>query len=398
MTELIKTGIYPFVKTLSEPVVKNIIWENYFRTKADTKRVPCLKAAGAYELGALCMLKEFGRVQKDENTIRQCNYIIYQIFQYTPTAVIGDTIKMVVEKLQIDVTYQDYIRVLEYLKKTYGAWFLEMEFTKGIKDFDYEMAYEAFKKKTAPKLNGWSSVQEDADRLGLSIGILHPDMSVSLVVEQFFKQQSERACQRYGDYKEYSEEQLYEAYKTLAVIPCKTVLVAEMTKEMEKKLEERKKGDRDKKLERFLEYTKDKKLSGGRVTYGDNEYKVKQAENNFVSSGKFEHILLINDTSKIANAKEGMAITTEKLYYKSLFQSGEIPVLDISHFEFAGSTFSQAFFVCLKNGKKYKIPCNVGKMDQYKYLKILETLLLIIREEEVNCDFSVTESVRLEKR
>ena len=38
MVELVKAGFYPFVLTLSENVVKKVVWDIYFTIKADYRQ------------------------------------------------------------------------------------------------------------------------------------------------------------------------------------------------------------------------------------------------------------------------------------------------------------------------------------------------------------------------
>ena len=84
MVELMKAGFYPFVLTLSENVVKKVVWDIYFTIKADSGRIPAMKLSGAAGFATVCLMKEFGCIRENENLVKQCNYIFYQIFQYTP--------------------------------------------------------------------------------------------------------------------------------------------------------------------------------------------------------------------------------------------------------------------------------------------------------------------------
>lgn len=380
MVDIINSGFYNFVRTLPENVMKKIIWDQYFGMKAESGIVPAMKK-GAAEFAAICLLREYSAVMKYEGAVRQCNYIFYQIFQYTPPEVINTTMKNVIANLDCGVSYGEYADVTDYMKKNYGKWLGEMEFSKGREDFNYEEAYEQFQNTTASALKGWEDVQRNADETGLAITILKSDTSLNRQTEDFFDSQSRDAENRYAGYEGFDEKNLYEAYRTLEVIPFKTAYVYHLAVSMEKKLEENSRKAWEEKLKQFQEAVGDRQIICGRVTYGDNEFKVKQVENSFVNSGKFEHILLINDTSKRMNGREGMAVTTESLYYKGRFSSGEIKIRDISHFEFSGSMFSQGLTVHTLGGKKYPIPCNVGKTEHYKYLRVLEELLRVIKTE-----------------
>lgn len=298
--------------------------------------------------------------------------------------------KNVIGNLNCGLTYGEYAGTVDYIKKIYGKWLAEMEFSNGREGFDYEAAYEKFRNTTAVTLNGWEDVQKSADEAGIVINVLNPDLSVNPQIGNFFEAQKQEAEQKYGNYENFDNKSLYEAYQKLEVIPCKTVYVYHLAVSMEKRLTEVKRHEWEKKLEVFKEAILDRQVVSGRVTYGDNVFKVKQAEDSFVNSGKFEYIMLINDTSKRLNGREGLAITTENLYYKGKLSSGEIKVSDISHFEFAGRMFSQGLTVRTIGGKKYSVPCNVGKTEHYKYLRVLEELIRVLKteDEEEKRDFT----------
>ena len=253
-------------------------------------------------------------------------------------------------------------------------WLSELEFAGG-KSEDALLRYEKFRTETVPGLNGWDAVQASADQIGLSVRIAKPDMTVHPAVENFFDGQEKEVRE------EYESGQTDSLYRKIKAIPCKTVYVDGLVREMEEKIGMTQKDNQEALLQKFLEEIKDCKTISGRVVFGDNEAKIKQAENSFVSSGKFEHILLFNDTSVLKNGKEGMAVTTEKIYYKNLVTGGELDLKEVSGFEFSGAAFSQKLMVRMEKGKKYYLPCRIEKEDYYTYLKILEILLKIIRQD-----------------
>lgn len=381
MVDIVKTGFYEFVLTLSDHVAKKVIWDQYFAVKAESGRIPAMKR-GAAEFSAICLLKEYSCVMGYENAVRQCGYIFYQFFQYTPSEIMNTVIKNVIENLNCGLTYGEYERTVNYIKKMYGKWLSEMEFSNGRAGFDYEAAYENFKNTAAPALKGWEDVQKSGDEAGIVIHVCKPDLSINPQIEKFFEDQKQEAEEKYGNYENFDKKSLYEAYQKLEVIPCKTVYVYHLAVSMEEKLTEIKRHEWEQKLEMFKAATLDRQVVSGRVIYGDNECRVKQAEDAFVNSGKFEYIMLLNDTSKRLDGREGLAITTENLYYKGKFSSGEIKLSDISHFEFSGKMFSQGLTVRTVSGKKYSVPCNVGKTEHYTYLRVLEELIRILKTEE----------------
>lgn len=380
MVDVVKTGFYHFVLTLSEPVTKKIIWDRYFGIKAESGRIPAMKK-GTAEFAAICLLREYAGIIPDEKLAGHCDYIFYQVFQYTPLEEIRSTMKQVLEKLACSVSFGEYIRTTDYLKKTYGKWLSNMEFCRGREGFSYEEAYDKYKNVTVPMLSGWEDVQKNAEAAGLCLSIMQPQTSLNPETERFFENQQLEAQKNFENFDEFDEDRLYHAYRELEVIPFKTVYVQNLAAAMEKKLDRMRCQEWKELLESFKERVSDKPLDG-RILFGDDEFKVKQVTDSFVNSGKFEYVMLINDTSRRLNGKEGVAVTTKNLYYKGMFESGEIPVEDISHFEISGGLFSQGLTVHTNNGKKYSMPCDVGEKEYYKYLKVLEELINVLRGEK----------------
>lgn len=379
MVDVVKTGFYHFVLTLSESVTKKIIWDRYFGIKAESGRIPAMKK-GTAEFAAICLLREYAGIIPDEKLAGHCDYIFYQIFQYTPLEEIRTTMKQVLEKLECDVSFGEYIRVTDYLKKAYGKWLSNMEFCRGREGFSYEEAYDKYKNVTVPMLDGWEDVQKNATAAGLCLFVVQPQTSLNPETERFFEHQQLEAQKNFENFDEFDEDRLYHAYRELEVIPFKTVYVQTLSSAMEKKLDRIRRQEWKQLLERFKESVSDKPLDG-RIAFGDDEFKVKQVTDSFVNSGKFEYVMLINDTSRRLNGKKGVAVTTKNLYYKGMFESGEIPVEDISHFEISGGLFSQGLTVHTNSKKKYSMPCNVGEKDYYKYLKVLEQLMRVLKGE-----------------
>ncbi|MDE7309094.1 MAG: hypothetical protein K2N61_10635, partial [Lachnospiraceae bacterium] len=300
---------------------------------------------------------------------------------YTPLEEIRSTMKQVLEKLACSVSFGEYIRTTDYLKKTYGKWLSNMEFCRGREGFSYEEAYDKYKNVTVPMLSGWEDVQKNAEAAGLCLSVMQPQTSLNPETERFFENQQLEAQKNFENFDEFDEDRLYHAYRELEVIPFKTVYVQNLAAAVEKKLDRMRRQEWKELLESFKERVSDKPLDG-RILFGDDEFKVKQVTDSFVNSGKFEYVMLINDTSRRLNGKEGVAVTTRNLYYKGMFESGEIPVEDISHFEISGGLFSQGLTVHTNNGKKYSMPCDVGEKEYYKYLKVLEELINVLRGEK----------------
>lgn len=382
MVELVKCNFSDFVQTLSEPVIKKIIWDRYHKVKGTSKRVPYQKIPDAAAFGTTCLLEQYALVRGEGELARQCEYIFFQLFQYAPASVMEESVKKILNGSIEAFTYQDYAKTVEYIRKNYGKWLGELEFTKENKEFSYEEAYNTYNTEVAPALKNWEDIKAVAEEQGLEVLLDADALSVHPVVGVFFDTQDGEIKEKYSTYEQWETTALYAGFETLEKIPCKSVDTEELCRAMERKLDEIEREKWQRKLEAFKKVLEEQQLQSGRLIPGDNEEKVRLAEKNYVSSGKFEYVLMINDTSRGLKCKEGMAVTTKNLYYKGRLSGGEIKVQDISHFEITGTLLGQGLAVYTLKGKKILVPCNIGKTEHLKYLKILEELVKILRNQE----------------
>lgn len=117
------------------------------------------------------------------------------------------------------------------------------------------LRYEKFRTETVPELNGWDAVQASADQIGLSVRIAKPDMTVHPAVENFFDGQEKEV------WEEYESGQTDSLYRKIKAIPCKTVYVDGLVREMEEKIGMTQKDNQEALLQKFLEEIKDCKQS-----------------------------------------------------------------------------------------------------------------------------------------
>lgn len=361
MTDIKENKFSDFVYTLPENVIKKVIWDQYYEMK--TELVPKLESDGSAWFGTICLLKQFAVIKQMPEIARKCEHAICLALKLMP---VNDWKRHITGFLEKSIFYSDYLDAVKFIRKTYGKWLSEMEFSDGIKDFPYEETYDKFKVDVDLEINRTD------------------DYIISKSVEKFFCDLDKSINEQYEDFESYSYEQLYEAYSQLKKIPCKSVLIRRLEDDIEKKIEVEKVCVWRGKLDKFKTIIAEKEMSNGRIICGDNVEKTKLAEKEFVNSGKFEYILFINDTSRKLDCSEGIAITTDRLYYKKKMGSGDIPVDEISHFEIAGTFFAQGLAAVTFDGKKTMLPYNVEKTESYKYLTILETLLRIIKSIPVS--------------
>lgn len=381
MVEIVNTGFSDFVAVLPEPAIKKIIWDKYYEAKGESDRIPCLKNNGSADLAAVCLLSQYAAVFQNGELLRQCDRQLYLYFVLAPIDMIRNVWRTAFENKEMGISYADYTKIVDFLKHRYAKWLAEMEFAKGEEGFDYDGAAAKYREEHKYAGESEEEIQQSAAGLGLNLKILQPVGSIQPDVQRFFLKQEETLKAEYKNFALLDEQELFEAYKKLETIPCRTAGVEKMADEMERLLNTQKRKKWEILLADFRNAVQDFPISNGRVFFGDDSNKTKQMEDAFASIGKFEYVMLGNDTSRRVNGKEGVLITTENLYYKGSLTGGEIRVRDISHFEFMGKMFRQGITVHTLQGRKYTLPCEVGNTEQLKYIKILDELLKIIKEQ-----------------
>ncbi len=381
MIEFKTFGFYPFVLNLPDYLVKKIVWDEYYHTKGKSGMIPYLKGKNAGKFAALCLLKEYGVMKKNGEMVRQCNYLFYQIFLGMPMELMGDIVREMIVTSEPGLTYEEYIRVVKFILNHYGKWLEMLEFSREGERETSRLRYQKFREETEGTLTGWQTVQQDAIKRGMDIQFLTLDFNDNFEIEKFFLKQEKDIERLSQGYESLPVSELFSVYQTILQIPCKTKNIEVRLEQIRNRLEQIEKKHWQDMLDKLKETVNLLEFGSNQVFFGDNLEKCREAENIFASTGAFEWILLYHDSSGLLNGKQGMAVTTKKIYYRTRLISGEIDIGEVAGFTFAGTTFSQKLVVTTKKGKKYFLPCNIEKSNHYKYLKVLEELLNIIGTE-----------------
>ena len=383
MIEFKTFGFYPFVLNLPDYLIKKIVWDEYYHAKGKSENIPYLKGKNAGKFAALCLLKEYGVMKKNGEIIRQCNYSFYQIFLGMPMELMGGIVRERIVSNEPGLTYEEYIRVAKFIFNHYGKWLETLEFSREEERETSRLRYQKFKEETEGTLTGWQTVQQDAIKRGMDIQLLTSDFNDNFEIEKFFLTQEKDIERLSQGYESMPASELFSVYQTILQIPCKTKKIEVRLEQVRNRLEQIEQKHWQEILDKLKEAVNLVEFRSNQVFFGDDLEKCREAENIFASTGAFEWILLYHDSSGLLNGKQGMAVTTKKIYYRTRLISGEIDIVEVTGFTFTGTTFSQKLVVNTKKGKKYFLPCTIEKSNHYKYLKVLEELLNIIRTE--NC-------------
>ncbi len=377
--KIIDSGFYRFVDVLPEPGIKKIIWDTYYRIKGVSEGVPALKT-GTADFCALCLLEQYGAVFEKEKLLLNSEYYLSIYFAPAPVELVRDRLRECMEQQELGVKWSDFIKVTEFLKKNCSKWYANMEFYNGTENIDYEALWSRYTSAYGILKETLEQARERSEKQGLQLFLKEGDkLSPMELVTDFFSGQEQTFRETYNGFAAYERGKLMSAYEKLRQVPCYTAATQKILSEMERLLGEATKEDWMNLLNRFFELSKDLLEPNDRVFFGDQTEKTEEVTHHFASLGKFEYVMFGNDTSVGKNGKEGMVITTENIYFKGKISGGELPVTEISHFQFNGKMFGNGMTLYTIKGKKYNIPCEIGKNDQLNYLKVLDGLVRLLK-------------------
>ncbi len=98
------------------------------------------------------------------------------------------------------------------------------------------------------------------------------------------------------------------------------------------------------------------------------------------SRGEFEYPLMVCDTSRAKNGKEGFVLTPDNIFYHTILRSGTINIWDIESVSFEKHLFSKGIFVKCWGRKKEKLPNSVKPEEREIFAKILDDFTTYLQE------------------
>lgn len=107
-----------------------------------------------------------------------------------------------------------------------------------------------------------------------------------------------------------------------------------------------------------------------------------RAVNGYASArSQYEYPILVCDTSRSANGKEGFVLTPDHIFYHTLLSSGTISITDIEKVEAGKGLFAKGVFLRLFTGKKEKLPNTVRPESLEAFAGILNEFVTYLQEK-----------------
>lgn len=108
---------------------------------------------------------------------------------------------------------------------------------------------------------------------------------------------------------------------------------------------------------------------------------IRAIEGYAAARGEYEYPLMVCDTSRARNGKEGFVLTPDHIFYHTFLKSGKINILDINKVKSANRFFSKGVYIKHMGGGKEKLPNNVISDNWEIFAKILDDFATYLKEK-----------------
>lgn len=107
-----------------------------------------------------------------------------------------------------------------------------------------------------------------------------------------------------------------------------------------------------------------------------------RAVNGYASArDQYEYPIIVGDTSRSSNGKEGFVLTPDHIFYHTLLSSGVVSIMDIEQVEEGRGLFKKGIYLKHFTGKKEKLPTTVNAEDLEVFADILTDFVTYLQEK-----------------
>lgn len=114
----------------------------------------------------------------------------------------------------------------------------------------------------------------------------------------------------------------------------------------------------------------------------NNRSAMLRAINGYASArDEYEYPLMVCDTSRSRNGKEGYVLTPDHIFYRTLLNSGVIDIMDVEKIWSSKKFFGKGVFIRYAGVEKEKLPNNLKQKNWEPYAKILDDFTQYLQEK-----------------
>lgn len=95
----------------------------------------------------------------------------------------------------------------------------------------------------------------------------------------------------------------------------------------------------------------------------------------------YEYPLLVGDTTKAGNGKEGFVLTPDHIFYRTLLHSGAVSIMDMEKVAESKGIVGKGIYLHRFMGKKVKLPNPAGKEESAAFTEIMDAFISYLQEK-----------------
>lgn len=124
-----------------------------------------------------------------------------------------------------------------------------------------------------------------------------------------------------------------------------------------------------------------------------------KALNNYASErNPYEYPIMLSDTSRSSNGKDGFVLTPDHIFYKSLLHNGIVSVMDIDTVEEKNGLINKGVFAEKDTGDKVKLPISLSSKEWKGFAKVMNDFINYLQEKPESRSVSYLAKEKHEKK
>ena len=114
----------------------------------------------------------------------------------------------------------------------------------------------------------------------------------------------------------------------------------------------------------------------------DEKRLIESALNSYAfGRNQYEYPILISDSSRFSNGKEGFILTPDHIFYKGFLHSGIISIIDIKEVEERNKLMNKGVFIEKENEEKIKLPLSLSSKEWKEFAKVINDFIHYLQEK-----------------
>lgn len=140
-----------------------------------------------------------------------------------------------------------------------------------------------------------------------------------------------------------------------------------------------------------------RKAMRGDIEKEEKEF-IERALNSYAfNRNQYEYPILISDSSRNSNGKEGFILTPDHLFYNGFLHTGAVSVMDIEKVEEKNRLINKGIFIQKENGEKIKLPLALPTKEWKEFTKVIDEFIHYLQQKPESRSISYLAKEKHEK-